>query len=68
MNDTETFKLEFACDCATACPVTEKVLCVVIKGKHEFAGLFTAVTIPERLFPFWAKFTFSMVAGGATLP
>jgi hypothetical protein len=68
VNATETFKLEFDCDWFTAWPVTEKVLCVVIKGKHEFAGLFTAVTIPERLLPFWVKFTCRVVAGGKTLP
>ena len=39
-----------------------KVACDEITGKHDDAGLLTAVTVPERLFPFWLKFTVRVVA------
>ena len=53
VNITETIKFDIDCDCATVWPVTVKLLCELISGKHEDAGLLTVVTVPERVLPFW---------------
>lgn len=60
----ERLRLEFDIDCATACPVIVKVLCGVISGKHALSGLFTEVTVPLKLLPFWLKLTMKVVAAG----
>ena len=64
MKATLKFKLELAAE--DACPVTVKAVPVgAIAGKHEEDGLFTAVTVPDKLFPFWLKLTVNVVLGGA---
>jgi len=64
VNATDTFKLDPAPD--ETWPVTLKVVPeAAIAGKHEDGGLFTAVTVPVRLLPFWLKFTVKVVLGGA---
>ena len=61
-NPTDTFKLELAAE--VTCPVTVKLVPVAaIAGKHEPDGLFTAVTVPVREFPFWLKLIVSVVLG-----
>ena len=65
---TDTVKFDIDCDCATACPVMVKLLCAEITGKHEVDGLLIAVTVPLRLFPFWVKFTVSVVGDAAPWP
>jgi hypothetical protein len=56
------FKLELAAE--VTCPVTVKVVPVAaIAGKHEPEGLFTAVTVPLKEFPFWLKLIVSVVLG-----
>ncbi len=61
-NPTDTFKLELAAD--VTCPVTVNVVPVAeTAGKHEPDGLFTAVTVPVREFPFWLKLMVSVVLG-----
>lgn len=59
---TDTFKLELAAE--VTCPVTVKLVPVAaIAGKHDPDGLFTAVTVPVREFPFWLKLIVSVVLG-----
>lgn len=60
----ERLRLEFDIDCATVCPVIMKVLCDVISGKQVLSGLFTEVTVPLKLLPFWVKLTVNVVAAG----
>lgn len=51
------------------CPVTLNVVPEdAIAGKHDDGGLFTAVTVPLRLLPFWLKLTVNPVAGGGVDP
>ena len=41
---------------------------VAIAGKQDDGGLFTAVTVPLRLLPFWLKLTVNPVLGGGVEP
>jgi hypothetical protein len=51
------------------CPVTLNVVPEgAIAGKQDDAGLFTAVTVPLRLLPFWLKLTVNPVLGGSVEP
>lgn len=61
-NPTDTFKFELAAE--VTCPVTVKLVPVAaIAGKQDPDGLFTAVTMPLREFPFWLKLIVNVVFG-----
>ena len=60
---TETFRFELAA--VDTWPVTVKLVPLpLIVGKHDDGGLFTAVTVALRVFPFWLKFAVRVVLGG----
>jgi len=64
VNATDTFKLDPVPD--VTCPVTLKFVPVAaIAGKHDEGGLFTAVTVPVIVLPFWLKLAVRVVLGGA---
>ena len=63
VNATATFKFDPVPELTW--PVTLKVVPVAaIAGKQDEGGLFTAVTVPARLLPFWLKLTVKPVLGG----